>query len=65
MKFIELNDLAESLAEYIEDMQLKNDTVLIENNSSNIINLKDWLLETDTKNVKIEYTTDNIKLSLS
>lgn len=65
MKFIELNDLAESLAEYIDDMQLKGQYIIIANNKDNIINLTDWLIQTNTESIKMEYTSNYIKLSLS
>lgn len=65
MKFIDLNDLAESLAEYIDDMQLKSQDIIIANNKDNIINLTDWLIQTNTESIKMEYTSNYIKLSLS
>lgn len=62
-----MDSVAESLAEFIEDMQLKvhNDeySIIMLNNSENMTNLKDWLLETEA-NVKIEYS-EYIKLTLS
>ena len=69
MKFVELNDMAESLAEYIEDMQLKvvnnKPYIMFVKNSENWTNLNDWLIDADVENVKIEYNKNYVKLFLS
>lgn len=69
MKFVELNDMAESLAEYIEDMQLKvvnnKPYIMFVKNSENWTNLNDWLIDVDVENVKIEYNKNYVKLFLS
>lgn len=69
MTFIDMHNVAESLADYIEDMQLKvqdnSVTILMVNNSENYTNLKDWLLEVEATGIKITYDEDFIKLALS
>lgn len=71
MKFVEFNDLAESLADYIEDLKLTRvggvEALECENTIENWTNLKDWLYEVseDSDNVKITYENNQIKLTLS
>lgn len=65
MKFIDINDLAESIAEYVDDAQLGDDEIILSNNSKTQIQFKSWLRDVETTNSKIEYTKDYIKLSLS
>lgn len=72
MTFVEFNDLAESLAEYIDDLKLtrSGDVEALEckNTIENWTNLKDWLYEVygdSDCNVKITYENNQIKLTLS
>lgn len=72
MTFVDFNSMAESLAEYINDLKLTNvgDVCALEceNNSENWTNLKDWLYavsDEDLETIKITYENNQIKLTLS
>lgn len=72
MKFIDFNSVAESLANYVEDLKLTKTgdvyALECENNTENWTNLKDWLYEIsdeDSNTIKITYENNQIKLTLS